>query len=91
MGLNPDILYPRKGLNREFKSKGAIGLLFAMIILPILTTKSEDVPDLEMLSEKVSLGQSTDAMEAGFIGATSTIFNERMRGIIRDSVDWDLI
>lgn len=91
MGSNSEQLYPRDALDREFKNKGAIGLLFGMIVLPILTTKSEDVPDLEKLSEKVSSGHSTDAMEAGFVGAKSDVFNERMRGIIYDTIDWDLL
>ncbi|XP_065365871.1 uncharacterized protein pkm [Calliphora vicina] len=88
---DPEKLYSCSAFNREFKKKGAIGLLFGMIVLPILTTKSEDVPDLEKLSEKVSAGHSTDAMEAGFVGAKSILFNERLRGIIMDSIDWNLI
>ncbi|XP_013097757.2 uncharacterized protein LOC106080772 [Stomoxys calcitrans] len=91
LGSDPKVLYPRQELEKQLKTKGAIGLLFAMIVLPILTTKSEDVPDLEELSEKVSAGKSTDAMEAGFVGAKSAIFNERMRGIICDTIDWGLI
>ncbi|XP_037805479.1 uncharacterized protein LOC119599672 [Lucilia sericata] len=91
LGSNPENLFARSAFNREFKNKGAIGLIFGMIVLPILTTKSEDVPDLEKLSEKVSAGHSTDAMEAGFVGAKSLLFNERLRGIIMDSIDWDLI
>ncbi|XP_075157004.1 pinkman [Haematobia irritans] len=91
LGSNHEILYPRLGLERELKTKGAIGLLFAMIVLPILTTKSEDVPDLEKLSEKVSAGKSTDAMEAGFVGAKSAMFTERMKEIVYDTVDWGLI
>ncbi|XP_046801334.1 uncharacterized protein LOC124418625 [Lucilia cuprina] len=91
LGSNPEKLFARSAFNREFKNKGAIGLLFGMIVLPILTTKSEDVPDLEKLSEKISAGHSTDAMEAGFVGAKSSLFNERLRGIIMDSIDWNLI
>lgn len=91
LGSDPEKLYSRSAFNDEFQKKGAIGLLFGMIVLPILTTKSEDVPDLEKLSEKVSAGHSTDAMEAGFVGTKSTLFNERLCGIIMDSIDWNLI
>ncbi|KAM7346423.1 pinkman isoform 1-T2 [Cochliomyia hominivorax] len=91
LGSDPDIVFPRAAFNEEFKKKGAIGLIFSMIVLPILTTKSEDIPDLEKLSEKVSAGHSTDAMKAGFIGTKSTLFNERLRGVIMDTIDWNLI
>ncbi|XP_073828807.1 pinkman [Musca autumnalis] len=90
LGSNPTI-FNREDFDKEFKAKGAIGLLLAMIVLPILTTKSEDIPDLEKLSEKVTLGQSTDAMEAGFIGAKSDIYHARMKGVVCDTIDWGLI
>ena len=91
MGSDPEKIYSRSAFNTEFKNKGAIGLLLSMVVLPILTTKSEDVPDLEKLSEKVCAGQSTNAMEAGFIGSKSSLFHKRLRGVIMDSVDWELI
>lgn len=91
MGSDPEKLYSRTGFNKEFTRKGKIGLILSMIVLPILTTKSEDVPDLEKLSEKVCGGQSTDAMEAGFVGTNSSLFRKRLSGIIMDTIDWNLI
>ncbi|XP_058983196.1 uncharacterized protein LOC131800389 [Musca domestica] len=91
LGSKPENIFSKKAFQKEFKAKGAIGLLLAMIVLPILTTKGEDVPDLEILSEKVTLGHSTDAMEAGFIGAKSDIFHARMKGVVCDTIDWGLI
>lgn len=91
MGSDHKKVYPRSAFDRELKKKGAVGLLFSKFVLPMLTTKSEDVPDLEKLSERISAGLSTDALEASFVRTKSTPFNERMSGIKMDTVDWNLI
>lgn len=91
MGANAEKLYSRIGLDKELRGKGAIGLLFATFVLPILTTRSEDVPDLEILSEKVAAGQTIDIKDSGIHGENATLYNKRMHDVVTDTIDYGWI
>uniref|UniRef100_A0A1A9VLX7 CHK domain-containing protein n=1 Tax=Glossina austeni TaxID=7395 RepID=A0A1A9VLX7_GLOAU len=91
LGADADKLYSRIGLDKELRGKGAIGLLFATFVLPILTTRSEDVPDLEILSEKVAAGQTIDIKDSGIHGENATLYNKRMHDVVTDTIDYGWI
>lgn len=74
------------------KNKAAVGLLLAMMVLPIVTMQGQDVPDLQAISERIEAGATTDLHGAGFLGAgNETTFRQRMREVILDCVDFDYI
>ncbi|XP_053948125.1 uncharacterized protein LOC128856802 [Anastrepha ludens] len=92
LGSNPSKLFPREKFNEELNRRGAVALLFAMIVLPIITIKSEDVPNLEELSERVETGEFINLKESGLLckGNVDT-YGKRMRDVVIDCIDFGYI
>ncbi|XP_017098704.2 uncharacterized protein pkm [Drosophila bipectinata] len=87
-----DELMPRWAFEEQVQSKAAVGLLLAMMVLPIVTMQGQDVPDLQAISERIEAGATTDLHGAGFLGAgNETTFRQRMREVILDCVDFNYI
>ncbi|EDV35013.1 uncharacterized protein Dana_GF22424 [Drosophila ananassae] len=92
LGEKVDELMPRRAFEEQVKNKAAVGLLLAMMVLPIVTMQGQDVPDLQAISERIEAGATTDLHGAGFLGAgNETTFRQRMREVILDCVDFDYI
>ncbi|XP_017074320.1 uncharacterized protein LOC108109995 [Drosophila eugracilis] len=85
-------LFPRPAFDVQVATKAAVGLLLAMMVLPIVTMQGSDVPDLQAISERIEAGATTDLQGAGFLGAgNEATFKQRMREVILDCVDFDYI
>lgn len=89
MGSNPSELYPREVFDDHLKRFGKFGLAMAIMILPIITSKVEDTPDMDELAEKfkeaADIGTELDTESMSF-GKTkgNQEFNDRMRGVLED-------
>ncbi|XP_016978651.1 uncharacterized protein LOC108044235 [Drosophila rhopaloa] len=85
-------LLPRPAFDEQVATKAAVGLLLAMMVLPIVTMQGQDVPDLQAISERIEAGATTDLQGAGFLGAgNEATFKRRMREVILDCVDFNYI
>lgn len=91
MGTDPQIIYPREGFMQELKNKGAIGLLFGMLVTPLLITKSENIPNLEELSEAIAKDKLMTIEIAEIFGGKVSDFKNRMHDIIIDTIDYGYI
>lgn len=87
LGSDPDQLFPRKALDEQLQRFGRFGLLMAVMLLPVITTKSEDVPDLEVMAEKMESGADLkDEVDNFRSESTEGIYREKMVGCCRDMV-----
>lgn len=87
LGSDPEKLFPRKALDEQLQKFGRFGLLMAVMILPVITTKSEDVPDLEEMAEKMESGADLSAEVDNFRSeSTEAVYREKMVGCCRDMV-----
>lgn len=85
-------LFSKEIFNGEIKKFGAIGLLLAMIVLPIITIQCDDVPDLEELSERIESGATTDLKGSGLIGKSNVnAYSKRMRDTVIDCIEFGYI
>ncbi|KAH8368473.1 hypothetical protein KR084_012037 [Drosophila pseudotakahashii] len=92
LGEQLDQLLPRRAFDEQVANKAAVGLLLAMMVLPIVTMQGQDVPDLQAISERIEAGATTDLQGAGFLGAgNEATFKKRMREVILDCVDFEYI
>ncbi|XP_017010764.2 uncharacterized protein pkm [Drosophila takahashii] len=92
LGEQLDQLLPRSAFDEQVATKAPVGLLLAMMVLPIVTMQGQDVPDLQAISERIEAGATTDLQGAGFLGAgNEATFKQRMREVILDCVDFDYI
>lgn len=87
LGSDPEKLFPRKALDEQLQRFGRFGLLMAVMLLPVMTTKSEDVPDLEEMAEKLESGADVSDDVNNFRSeSTETIYREKMVGCCQDMV-----
>lgn len=87
LGSDPEKLFPRKALDEQLQTFGRFGLLMAVMLLPVITTKSEDVPDLEEMAEKMESGADVSEEVHNFRSeSTEAIYREKMTGCCRDMV-----
>ncbi|XP_030382077.1 uncharacterized protein LOC115629698 [Scaptodrosophila lebanonensis] len=92
LGANGSELFPRREFEAQLHEKFAVGLLLAMMVLPIVTMRGDDVPDLQAISEHIEAGNTTNLEEVGFLGTGNEAeYNRRMRGVILTCVDKDYI
>lgn len=92
MGAEAEQLLPLVAFEQQLLQKGAVGLLLAMMVLPIVTLRGEDSPDLQKISELIEGGGTTDLQGAGFLGANNeTLYMTRMRGVILDCIAYNYI
>ncbi|EDW82231.1 uncharacterized protein Dwil_GK25686 [Drosophila willistoni] len=92
LGESADELFPLQAFNEQLQSKCAVGLLLAMMVLPIVTMRGQDVPDLQTISELIEAGGTTSLKGAGFLGSgNEVLYKKRMRDVIMDCVDNEYI
>lgn len=53
LGSDPMKVFPRSALNDQLKKYGLFGLVMGLMVIPTLTTKADDVPDLDYLSSRM--------------------------------------
>lgn len=87
-----EALFPLTAFKQQLKEKGAVGLLLAMMVLPIVTMRGEDAPDLQVISEMAEGGATTSLHGVGFLGVgNEMLYKQRMRDVILDCADYNYI
>ncbi|EDS41970.1 Juvenile hormone-inducible protein [Culex quinquefasciatus] len=91
LGGDPDKQFPRAALDDQLKRFGRFGLLISFLVLPMICTPNDEMPDV---GEKMEKAQKE--LQAGEEGKSSVIFSktelanamycERMKGLIKDLV-----
>lgn len=79
-------------LNDHLSRFGKFGLAMAIMVLPIFTSNSEDVPDMDEVAEKFKEmnenGLALDESAIQFTNAsTIDVYNDRMCGVFQDMYD----
>lgn len=82
MGSDPDRLYPREEFLKAFKFCGNYAFLTAPSLLSICYADSEDVADLEKISEN----KETKFVKK-FEGNTQQEFNRRVNDVVNDLIE----
>lgn len=84
MGSDPEKLFPRSALDEHLIKFGKFGFIMAMLLMPIVLSQAEDVPDLDELSQQM---ESRSEVKGHFSSEdTVNRFNSRMREVIVDMV-----
>lgn len=92
LGSDPAKVFPRKVFLEHLKRFGNFGLVMSVICLPIFTSNAEDVPELDLMAEKMQEvqdhGGDLDMGEMNFTSSsTRGVYDDRITGVIRDMHD----
>ncbi|KAJ6638157.1 hypothetical protein Bhyg_10890 [Pseudolycoriella hygida] len=83
LGSDAEKLFSFEALLNEMKKNGRYGILIAMVLLPLITSVADDIPDLDEVSEKIRRGDKLDA-KLFIFEKTEDVYNTKMRDIILD-------
>lgn len=50
-GENPDKLFPYEALKQQLKDFGRFGMVMSMMVLPVISMKPHEIPDIDKTSE----------------------------------------
>lgn len=82
--------FPFTAFLRQLKTFGKFGLTMSTLLLPMLSVRNEDLPDMDTLTE--SIGDSFKNMTAdemkNLMPVNEDVYKIRMRGVINDSVKY---
>lgn len=86
--------FPMTALFRQLKAFGKYGILMSSFILPMISTKSEDLPDMDFVAASMKDGKETstdgvEAMDLMFKNPQKVgSYEARMRGNIIDACNY---
>lgn len=78
LGSDPAKLFPFDALQDQLRQFGKYGLIMFTLLLPMLTSEVENIPDIETMAE--SLQHNSNAV----FTPDSTVFKKRLRDVVVD-------
>ncbi|XP_061720696.1 uncharacterized protein LOC133527628 [Cydia pomonella] len=79
LGLDPAVTYPREDFDYELQKSLPYGLLMAVFVLPLVTVEAANAPRLDDMG--------LDMWQV----KTSSLFSDRLNGIVDDYVAWGVL
>ncbi|XP_058446775.1 uncharacterized protein LOC131427527 [Malaya genurostris] len=92
LGGDPEQLFPRSAFEAQLKRFGRFALLISFLMLPVICTPDEELPDIDKHMEMAQQAHQSDndstVEEIEFSSTTKAdaIYRERTRGMIKDLV-----
>ncbi|XP_063626974.1 uncharacterized protein LOC134798475 [Cydia splendana] len=77
--LDPDMLYPRADFDYELQQSLPYGLLICVFVLPLVTVEAANAPRMDDMG--------LDAWQV----KTSSLFSDRLNGVVDDYVAWGVL
>ncbi|XP_047996710.1 uncharacterized protein LOC125234494 [Leguminivora glycinivorella] len=78
--LDPEAVYPREDFDYELEQSLPYGLLLSVFVLPLVTVEAANAPKLDKL-------MSYDDWKV----KTSSVFSDRINGVVDDYVAWGIL
>lgn len=83
LGSNPEKLFTFNDLLDQLKRFGRYGLVMATMLIPMVTTETKDIPNMDELSEQIHRG---DTFDGTMIKEVNIAYKDRMSDVIRDTL-----
>ena len=83
MGGDTMSQFPFTAFSRQLKAFGKFGILMGVFLIPLVTTRNEDLPDMDEMAEKIKNMDTSGA--DSFMTTRNAIGDARMRGAIMDA------
>ena len=90
LGSDPEALFPESVFHEHLVKFGNFGLFMCIMLLPILTTKTEDVPNLDEMAEKISENDES-TLNAFNSKNSEEVYRSKMSNVLRDMSSYGYI
>lgn len=84
MGSDANKLFSYDDLQDQLKKFGSYALIISPMLLHILTTKSEDIPDLDKFAEEMKDKSPEEVMKGFLQSGSHDLYNTRLRDVFQD-------
>lgn len=84
MGSDANKLFSFDDLQAQLKNFGSYALIIAPMLLNIITTKPDDIPDLDNLAEEFKDKSIEEGMKAFLNDSAADKYNARIRDVVQD-------
>uniref|UniRef100_A0A182JA39 CHK kinase-like domain-containing protein n=1 Tax=Anopheles atroparvus TaxID=41427 RepID=A0A182JA39_ANOAO len=96
LGGNVDELYPRSAFRDQLKRFGRYGFLMSLMVLPIICTPNDELPDTDetmeaMMKDLTNGTENEKGMVYGTTEKAAVRYRKRMSGAIRDVIRFGYI
>lgn len=88
LGSDAKNLFSYAEFERQLKQFGSFALVISPMIIQISLAKSEDIPDLNEVSEKLARGEEADDIVRGYDEDTQKVYADRINGLVTDIVNF---
>lgn len=81
--------FPFTALLRQLKQFGKFGILMAVFLIPMLSTKNEDLPDMDFIAENMDMNEKDPEKAAEMMKAfenKNDAYKPRMREALLDAI-----
>lgn len=85
LGSDPERLFPLEEFRKQLKTLSRYGVIMAPVLLQIITANPIDIPDLDAASKDLS-EKGAEEMGLFITDRNVSVYEERIRGVIRDAV-----
>ena len=86
LGGDTESQFPYSALLQQLKQFGRFGVLIATMMIPMLSMKNEDLPDMDLMAENMSKDpKAVEEMMKG-MGKGNDFYKVRMLAVIMDSI-----
>ncbi|XP_055913239.1 uncharacterized protein LOC129946895 [Eupeodes corollae] len=89
LGSDPEVLFPRPALDDQLKRFGSFGVIMSLMLIPTLTAKADNVPDLDEISARMEAGDVEFTKEA-FGNKVPETFS-RIRDVLVDAINLEYL
>jgi hypothetical protein len=90
LGSDPEKLYPETIFHEHLIKFGRFGLFMCCMLLPIITTRTEDVPNLDEMAEKVAQ-RDESSLDAFNSKNNEEEYKSKMSNVLRDMFEYGYI
>ncbi|GBP93886.1 hypothetical protein EVAR_85773_1 [Eumeta japonica] len=80
LGLDPEVVYPKRHFDEDYKEYLPFGLILAMFILPIVLVESENAPTME-----------GDAKITDMLIKPNDVAHKRFLEVVENYVNWGVL
>ncbi|XP_062555414.1 uncharacterized protein LOC134220379 [Armigeres subalbatus] len=86
LGGDVERQFPKDAFDAQWKKYGRFGLLMGLIVLPMICTERDELPDMEEYMDKVVNGEENVKYEYATSKKAADLYEKRISGTIRDVI-----
>lgn len=86
LGGDTETQFPFSALQQQLKKFGSFGVFMASMMIPMLSVKNEDLPDMDVMAENMNKDPKAVEEMMAVMGKGNDFYKVRMLAVVMDSI-----